>query len=80
MKAAKSGSTRRRGVVASNLVQKTLATWNAPKGQVKATTDTRKNGLGLAIWLNCRLMGWNFTNVEKAQALVNELVGETVWA
>ena len=74
------GSVHRHGVLASNLVQKTLHIWNTPNGAVKATTDTRKHGLGLAIWLNCKLMGWNFTDVAKAQALVNGLAGETVWA
>jgi hypothetical protein len=57
----------------------TLATWSTKHGEIKATTDNRENGLGLAIWHNGKLAGFNFTEVEKAQTLVNRLAGEIVW-
>ena len=57
----------------------TLNTWNTKNGEIKATTDERKKGLGLAIWHKGKLAGFNFTSVEKAQALVNKLAGKAVW-
>jgi len=57
----------------------TIGNWNTQNGEIKATTDDRKNGLGLAIWHNGKLAGFNFTQVEKAQTLVNDLAGGKVW-
>ena len=58
----------------------TLATWSTKNGNIKVTTDERENGLGLAVWLNDRLAGFNFTAVEKAQALVNRLADKVIWS
>jgi len=57
----------------------TLTIWDSMNGEIKVTTDNRKNGLGLAIWHNGKLAGFNFTRVGKAQALVNTLAGREVW-